>query len=245
MIIAIALALTAGSGTVMAAGVDTALVSAVALTSDYVHRGLSQSSERPALQLSAGLRRSDGYYGHLWLSTLDTRRQAPDFGDRGAQADVVIGLTRPLSDAWTFDLGLGRYETFATDQILDYDYTEVSVALAYRDRLRLLYAYSPKATDHTREDAKLSGPRHVAEIAYEWPLTRWLSIGSGVGYADLERVSEVRYRFAGVGATVRHGRYLATVNVFTTDGAARERFVDGRADTRLVLTLIARVWGGG
>lgn len=225
----------------MTAGLCRAeVVGSVALTSDYVHRGLSQSSENPALQAGLGVRSRSGYYAHLWATTLDTSKLAPDFGDSSAvEMNLIVGSTRSLSDDLLLDLTVGQYESFNSSQILDYDYTEFGVALSFRDRLRFAYAYSPRATDHTRTNLKLSGPRHVAEVSAQWPLGERWSLSGGIGFSDLSEVSDVRHAFWGLGVGYQVHRYFLTAGVFGTDERARDRFIDGRADTRVVATIIA------
>lgn len=220
------------------------IVSSLTLTSDYVHRGLSQSSENPALQAGIGIRSESGYYGQLWGSTLDTSKLAPDFGDSTAyEVDLVIGTGQVISDDLVLDLTAGYYKSFNSSQILDYDHAEFGAAMTYRSSVRVAYFYSPRATDHTRINGKLSGPRHVAEVAAQWPLSEHWSINSGVGYSDLSEVSEVSHFFWSVGVGYQVQRYLLSAGIFGTDADARERFIDGRADTRVAVSIVATFGG--
>jgi uncharacterized protein (TIGR02001 family) len=76
----------------------------VALTTDYVFRGISQTGNDPALQ--GGFDASWGWwYGGVWASNVD-------FGD-GDPADLEIDLytgIRPTWKSFTFDLGVIGYE---------------------------------------------------------------------------------------------------------------------------------------
>ena len=234
----------AGVGVTPAAyAADVNYVASAVLTSDYVFRGLSQSSEGPAVQLGFGARTQHGYYVNAWGTTLDTEDLAPDFGGKGVEVNVVVGLARPFNNDWLWEVSLSRYETFSTDQILDYDVTELVIAVNYRERLRLAAAYAPRATDHARNDAKLSGPRRVLEAATSWPLSGGFAVDAGLGYSDLDKVSDVRHFFWNAGASYQSGRYRASLTLIGTDSDARDRFIDGRADTRVTLTLIATLSG--
>lgn len=220
------------------------VVGSLALTSDYVHRGLSQTNGSPALQAGIGVHSESGYYAQLWGSTLDTSELAPDFGDSLAyEADLVVGTGQVLSDNLVLDLSVGRYESFGASQILDYDYTEFGAALTYESAVRVAYFYTPRATDHTRTNAKWSGRRHVIEAAGEWPLSERWSINGGVGYSDLSEVSDVSHVFWSFGLGYRVQRYIFTAGVFGTDGDARDRFIDGRADTRVAVGIIVPFGG--
>lgn len=219
---------------------DVRVVATLAWTSDYVHRGLTQSSGRPAIQAGAGLRLPEGAYFNLWASTIDIHRLGPDFGDgSGGEIDLLAGITRPLTADWRWDVNLGRYIYFADDRALDYNYYEVAGALTFRDRLRLSLAWSPEATDHTRREIPqlLDGQRLVYELAGDWPLTRWLSATGGVGYNDSREVSDVTFTYWSAGANLRHGRYALGLSHYGTDGDARNRWADGRASDRFVVSL--------
>lgn len=236
--------LIALSFSLLAAAGQAEVVGSVTLTSDYVHRGLSQSSENPALQAGIGVRNESGYYAHLWATTLDTSNLAPDFGDSSAiEASVIVGMARPVSDDLLLELTAGQYESFNSSQILDYDYTEFGAVMTYRDSIRVGYFYSPRATDHTRSNLKLSGPRHVAEVSGQLPLNEHWAITGGIGYNDLSNVSDVRHLFWGLGVAYHIRRYMLTAGVFGTDADARDRFIDGRADTRVAVSVTAAFGG--
>ena len=239
----LSLALLLGSGSAVALDLDW--LATLGLTSDYVHRGLTQSSGQPAVQAGASLRIPQGFYAGVWGSTIDTRALGPDFGDGdGYEIDLLLGLARPLSADWGYHLNLGRY-TYADNQsILDYDHAELAAGLTWRERVRLNLAYSPDSTDHTRAGRALSGARYVAEIAVEWPLTRWLSATGGYGYQDAQAVSEVRFGYYSAGINLRWRRYALGLAQYGTDGAAQGRWADGRGDGRFVANLAATFGGG-
>lgn len=245
-----------GSGLAMARGLTAVLLllaglpasarqvqiaGSVAFTSDYVQHGLTQSSGNPALQGGVGLRLPEGVYLNAWFSTLDLDRQGPDFGDgSGYEADVLVGYGRPLNADWRWDANLGRYLYFADRRNLDYDYTEFTANLVYRERLRLAVAWTPEATDHTRrvEPELLQGPRTVVELSGEWPLWRALSLTAGYGYNDSREVSDVRFTFWSAGANLRWRRWALGLAHYGTDAEARARWPDGRAADRFVGTLV-------
>jgi len=92
----------------------------VALTSDYVFRGVSQTQEKPAI--SAGVDATFGdFYAGGWASNID-------FGDDAdAEVDLYGGWRSELS-GWAVDLGGVAY--LYTDQPdgADYDYVELKAA---------------------------------------------------------------------------------------------------------------------
>lgn len=227
-----------------AAALDLGWLATLGLTSDYVHRGLTQSSGQPAVQGGLSLRIPQGFYVGAWASTLDTTELGPDFGDGdGYEIDILLGLARPLSADWGYHLNLGRYTYADNRSILDYDYTELAAGFSWRERVRLNLAYSPDSTDHTRAGAALSGARYVAEIGAEWPLTRWLSATAGYGYQDAQAVSEVRFSYYSAGVNLRWRRYALGLTQFGTSDAAQGRWADGRGESRFAANLAATFGG--
>lgn len=213
----------------------------LAYTTDYVHRGLTQSSGEGAIQAGAGLRFSPGVYANVWGSTIDTDRLGPDFGDgSGYELDILLGLSRPLSAHWRWDVNVGRYLYLEDRRNLDYHYTEYAAAIAFRERLRLSLAWSPKVTDHTRRPVPqaLSGPRMVYELSGEWPLTRWIGLAGGGGYNDSREVSDLSYWYWSAGVNLRWRRYALGLRHYSTDSDARERWSDGRAADRFAADLV-------
>jgi uncharacterized protein (TIGR02001 family) len=92
----------------------------VALTSDYVFRGVSQTSENPAV--SAGVDATFGsFYAGGWASNVD-------FGDdTDAEVDVYGGWRSELS-GWAVDLGGVAYLYTGQPDGADYDYVELKAA---------------------------------------------------------------------------------------------------------------------
>lgn len=217
---------------------DPAWVASLGATSDYVHRGLTQSSGEPAVQASAGVTWPTGVSLAAWVSSIDTSELEPDIGDgTGVEVDVIAGYAWPLSSRWQMSAEVGHYTYQGTDRGLDYDYTEAAVALSWRDRVRVSVAATPEATDHTRAGGLLRGPRTVVDVSAEWPLGRGFSAAGGLGYADASAVAELHYVYGSAGVNWRRGRYLAALSLIGTDDRARQRYADGRADTRAVASV--------
>jgi uncharacterized protein (TIGR02001 family) len=215
------------------------------LTSDYLIRGLSQTLGNPSLQISAGAEHlGSGLYGGLWLANIDTSELLPDLGQSdGYEADVFVGLSRSINRDWHWDINLGRYTYLRDERMLDYDYSEITGSLGYQQLLRASVIYSPKSTDHTRQNTLLQGSRVAYEVGGEWPLSDGFAVNGGVGYNDLSQVSDVKHVYWGAGLVYRFNRFAANLSFIATDAEARERFIDGRADNRWVLS-VTSVFGG-
>lgn len=89
-----------------------ALTGSVSAVNDYLFRGLSQTSQDPALQAGAEYGSADsGYVGAWgsnvsWLSDLSTPAARIS---SSLEVDLYAGWRIPLDDAWKLDLGLYTY----------------------------------------------------------------------------------------------------------------------------------------
>lgn len=220
-----------------------AVMASTTLTSDYVLRGTSQSSGEPALQVGLSAIWPAGWTATVWGSTLDTSNLQPDTGDgQGYELDLMVGLERPLGTDWRGSLLLGHYQYVDTGHLLDYDHTEVSGSLKYRQWLALSASWTPEATDHTFEQtALLRGSRWTAEVQVEQGVGDGVWVHAGLGYNAAGNVSEVQHLYGSVGVGLQWQRTVLSAAIIGTDARARERFTDGRADTRLVMS-ISQAW---
>lgn len=95
-----------------AAQSGSALSGSVSVVNDYLFRGLSQTSQSPALQAGVEYGSADSWYvgawgsNVSWLSDLST----PDARvSNSLEVDLYAGWRIPLDDAWKLDLGLYTY----------------------------------------------------------------------------------------------------------------------------------------
>lgn len=71
----------------------------VALTSDYLFRGISQTDEGPAVQGGFTLSGESGFYLSTWGSNIK-------FGEGSMELDILAGWTGALNDSWNVDVGV-------------------------------------------------------------------------------------------------------------------------------------------
>lgn len=110
----------------------------LALVSDYVYRGWSQTSGTPTLQAEMNVSLPRGFYLGLWGSGVD-------FGEGGAhparvEADLAAGLCGGDEEELAWDLALLSYQYPASDT--DYSYVEAALNVS-RGVLALEATWSP------------------------------------------------------------------------------------------------------
>ncbi|MBL0140909.1 MAG: hypothetical protein IPP91_02315 [Betaproteobacteria bacterium] len=85
-----------------------------ALYSEYEYRGLAQTSEDPALQLTLDYAHASGFYAGTFLSNVkwleDTGEVLGKPTDAKVEWDFYGGYRRSLAPGWTADLGVHRYQ---------------------------------------------------------------------------------------------------------------------------------------
>lgn len=98
-----------------------------AVTSDYVFRGISQSSGRVAWQLGGRVDLASGIYGSVWTSRVEFA-SAPA---ANAEIDYVFGIRRELGDGWTGDFNATKFTYGRAPQL---NYLEWNATATWRER---------------------------------------------------------------------------------------------------------------
>ena len=96
------------------------------LTTDYVWRGSTQTQGDPAAQAGIRIAGASGFYGAAWGSNV---KFAPA-NDANAELDFTGGWTGALSDDWSADVNVTRYQYPAT--AVDLNWTELNGTLTYK-----------------------------------------------------------------------------------------------------------------
>jgi len=79
------------------------------VTSDYVFRGISQTSGRPALQGGADYAHASGLYAGLWASNINWITAFGATGSAKIEVDTYFGFRKTLQNELSYDAGFIRY----------------------------------------------------------------------------------------------------------------------------------------
>lgn len=233
--IALAIALAGGlTGPHSASGLSAENFNAqVAITSDYVFRGISQTRGDPAVQGGFDFRHASGFFAGIWGSSVDFPSNRGRAKPRTLELDYFVGFELVLGDSWSGVVELIRYDYPGAGSGFDYSYNEVDLSWVFRERLEAAVAYTD---DFLGFD---SSSLHY-ELVGVWPLPFELELKGGLGYADLDRALGKSYPYWSLGIARRLGHFVVDLGWFDTGTAARELWGE-LADGRLVLTLSASV----
>jgi uncharacterized protein (TIGR02001 family) len=82
----------------------------VALYSQYIFRGLTQTDRRPALQGGFDYAHSSGFYAGVWGSNISWISDFNPGTSASLEADTYLGFKHSfINDDWTYDVGFLRY----------------------------------------------------------------------------------------------------------------------------------------
>jgi len=204
----ISAALLASAATVGAAGIAHAEgeVSAnVALTSNYVWRGQTQSDGEFAVQGGFDYV-APVFYAGAWASSVD------DFGiDASTELDLYAGFT-PSVGPVTFDLGAIAY--FYPNASVDSDFIELKVGVGYNP----IEPLALKVTAYASNDFLATGDESLfIEGTVGYTITDAFAVSGGIGTFDMgDTLGD--YETWNVGATVAFHGFSIDLRYHDTDG---------------------------
>lgn len=151
----------------------------LAVASDYVFRGVSQTDEKPAAQAGITYSFPVGIYVGAWASNVDFGEGGPD-----VEVDGYVGFNTDLNDQWNLDVSAVRYAYFKqSDDYGDIDYNEyiAKVAYAATDTVSVtgLIAY---ANDYGNSGAE----EFYYNLGTSFEVGDGYSLNVGTGYTSIE-----------------------------------------------------------
>ncbi|MGE0046122.1 MAG: TorF family putative porin [Hyphomonadaceae bacterium] len=233
-------ALLASAATIGFAGTANAEVEFtgnVALTSDYVFRGVSQSDSDIAIQ--GGMDLTSGiFYAGVWGSSID-------FGTDGTVEVDLYGGVRPVVGPFTLDFGVIYYAYPGMDDSLEADMWEFRAGASVSPVEGLTLAgnvfYSPDFTfTNTLAADDASGLFVEGRVSYTVNDTVAISGAVGnqsVDYDDYFGIGEDNYTTWNVGGTLSFYGFGLDLRYYDSDAELFGPSGDETADGRFVATL--------
>jgi uncharacterized protein (TIGR02001 family) len=165
----------------------------VAVTSEHIYRGFSETDNKGALQLDLHASLATGTFAGIWTSTLD-HKYLP-YADY--DLEEYIGQRFDLSSAWSTSITATNYSYQGGQQYYSNDYQQLSASVSYLDRWTFSVAAIPNAVRYSAYGNYRIGryPAYDAETSGQWLIARSFFVTAGAGY----------YLFTGPGPTVTDG----------------------------------------
>ncbi|MCK4744432.1 MAG: TorF family putative porin [Sulfuriflexus sp.] len=228
--LAAAVLMTASPLAISTAAAEVTFSGNVALTTDYVYRGISQTDEGAAIQGGFDLEHDSGFYAGVWASNLD-------FGDDAdIEIDYYAGIGGEFSNKIGWDVGAIYYSYPDSDAADDgdYDFTEVYGSLSYD--------FGPAAVTgglaYSSDFFGSTGDSLYTSIDVDVPLPNDFSLGLHYGNQDIDDVDD--YNDWKIGVSKSYGGFDFALDYTDTDidgddaGAAA---TDKLSDDRFIFTI--------
>jgi uncharacterized protein (TIGR02001 family) len=208
----------------------------VALTTDYLLRGVSQTDGSPAVQAELHFQTQTGWLGGLWASNVEVN---PEDG-RTAELNAFFGYSHPIAGEWSMKLVAVHYAYPGNSPADFYNYDELIAGAAFRDVFFVTATISPN-TPHEADPGVARDHTAVSyELALRYPLQgTWSALG-GVGYYDLKAPDTAGYAYWSAGVGYDFEPWHLEIAWFGTGHAAAALFDEDRPSNRLAATLIWR-----
>jgi uncharacterized protein (TIGR02001 family) len=207
---------------------DSNLSWSLALTSDYVFRGITQTDFDPALQAGATYTfGGTGIYAGAWTPNVDfADSDGPDI-----ELDWYLGWNHDLSDSLNLDLQVVRYTYMGeNDAYGNIDYNEFIGALAYNEMLTFTVAY---ANDYA--NSGISSMYY--NVSGSWDVGNDFALNAGIGRTNFSDDAG-SYNDWNVGVSRQFGPVNVSLDYHDANGDVIDAlYGDDKASDRVVLTL--------
>jgi uncharacterized protein (TIGR02001 family) len=212
----------------------------VAVTSDYIYRGFSESNDKAAAQLDLHASLASGTFAGVWASSLDSNHRP--YAD--VDLEEYIGQRFDLNSEWNTSITVTNYSYQGGHQVYSYDYQQLSASVSYLDRWTLMVSAIPNAVRYWRDYEYGRYPAYDAETSGQWTFYKGLSITAGAGYylftgtnAGVNVRSSLGYAYGNAGLAYEWRNWRAEVGYFVTQKKGQVLFPYSVANGRVAGTL--------
>jgi len=219
----------------------------LALTSDFIYHGLSQTCGDPALQGGLDYRSSGGktpseVFAGVWGSAGVGRSAC----GQSRELDLYTGLSFPVSEDSSATLTYTHYEYPGGGYTLPhlagyrYDYDALEGQWSWRDELSMSLAWTPDALHLHYESFARDRSALSYGLQLHHPLGGGWSVTAGVGYDAIADPSGTGYGFWNAGLGYALGPVQLTADFVDTSGRATRVFGTYVAGQRVLATAVWR-----
>lgn len=225
-------------GVLDTAHAEVDLSGSLALTSNYVQQGLSQTRGEPAVQGGLRAQLDEHWTLGTWASLID-RYDGPG---ANLEIDVYAARAWSITPDWTASVSATHY-FYPNDTPVRYDYDDVAASLGYRSALFATVAWSPNYVDRSYRGVATDRSALSYELSANQPIRGGWSGNVGVGYRDLSDLFDEAYWYGHAGLMYSAQRLAVHLTYTYVDRTARELFGNERAAIAWSGTLIWRFGG--
>jgi len=197
----------------------------LAVTTDYIYRGVSESNGRAALQADVHADTPQGAFAGAWASTRD---HALEPGG-GYDFEIYLGRRVELGSTWNATVSVRSHYFVGGPQESSDDYQEISGTLTWLDRWTLSVSAIPNAVRYWYYSRLTRSPAGIAETSGQWLIGEGLFVTGGAGYyrssgTGPRRQAATGYAYGNAGLAYERRRWRLDIGYFLAGKQARELF---------------------
>jgi uncharacterized protein (TIGR02001 family) len=197
----------------------------LALTNDYIVRGISRGNDRAALQLDVHYLNDSGFLAGLFASNTRIDPGEPS----NVELDGFVGFAWTAGSDWRGRALLSHYAYPRDRHDSGYDYDELDLDATYRGWLNIGLVYSPNAPRYTFYRGLIGVSSTAAEISVQRAVWRKLSATAGVGYSRLTGPDPAGYAYWSAGAAWDLAPVTLALSYVDTTAGAKALFYNAAA----------------
>jgi len=206
----------------------------IALSSNYLVRGVSRSSDDPAVSAEVHARFSGNFFAGIGAISSRVQPRA----STTAELNVTAGFAGAINEDWMGRISVTHYETPWSDFTDFYRYDEFTGELAFRDRWFVSVTYSPNTSLYAPHYGPVAHRNTMAyESSYRQPFKSGLSAFAGVGYYDLDDLFGEGYWYGSFGASLIRQKWQFDLSWVMPESAAQGLSYPGAAEQRLLASV--------
>jgi uncharacterized protein (TIGR02001 family) len=194
----------------------------IGLTSDYLVRGVSRSSDGPSVQGDLHYVSRSGFIAGAFASSV---KGYPGEGT-GAELGGLVGFMWTIAEDWRCKGLLEHYAYAGGQESSNYDYDELTLDASYQEWVGVSVQYSPNFKRYTPYHGLVRAASSSVELNLQHSVYQKLSVMGGVGYAHLGGAGAGGYVYGSVGLTYDLSPLTLTVAYIDTSPEAKSLFYE-------------------
>jgi uncharacterized protein (TIGR02001 family) len=209
-----------------------------ALTSDYIVRGISRTSNDAALQLDLHYSNPNGFVAGVFASNTQIDQSEP----RDVELSAFIGFVWNFDEAWRSRVLASHYAYPWNRAGSHYNYDELDLDISYQGWLHFDLGFSPNSPRFLPfpYPGLIGVTEKSAEVSAQRQVFGKLSLTAGVGYSSLGGPESGGYAYWSGGAAYDFRALTLALAYVNTSAQAKALFYNAAATGQLTGTLIWR-----
>jgi uncharacterized protein (TIGR02001 family) len=207
----------------------------LAVTSDYVYRGVSQTHGEPAIQGGIQYATLDHWALGVWASTT----QLNTYDGTTIEVDPYVSFRWNIRDEWHGKLSALHYFHPLNSNNAYYEYDEVAASVDYNETLFFNVAWSWNVS-HYSTWGYVNGNAISYEASWARPLPKSFSLSAGIGYYDLSDLVNTGYWYWNAGVGKDWEMWHLALSYIGTSQEAEQLYGTVTTGNRFSITLLRR-----